>query len=143
MFINYSTLIPNTKFNEDIRLKREINYLRVKCSELSEQPYEATTVNSSSYISTFFKEELEEIYTEFSLYDEHEDDRTGLDELEKFIKWHSKQLESKRIPKRKSCEHYYPRTKEKEKRGDLFGSTSLRLRDSTEKASSVYSIEHT
>lgn len=83
-------------------MKREINYLRVKNSPFSEQPYEATTINASSYISKYFKQEIEDIYKEFNISYEESEERKEIKEVEEFLKQHCKHLESKRISNRKS-----------------------------------------
>lgn len=66
MFINHTTIIPNNKFNEDPKIKRRVNYLRAKSTPFSKQVYEATTINSASYINRYFNRDIESIYKTFA-----------------------------------------------------------------------------
>lgn len=55
MFINYTSILPATRFEEDWTIRRKTNYLRTKNNPFFKQVYEATTINENSYINRYFK----------------------------------------------------------------------------------------
>ena len=66
MFINYTSVIISNKFNEDSRIKRDANFLRTKYTPFSKQVYEATSINSESYINRYFGNDFRSIYKQYT-----------------------------------------------------------------------------
>lgn len=58
LFLHYTTIIPKNSRTESGQPKKKIDMLRMKSSPLSQQVYEATSINPDSYLIRYFNDDL-------------------------------------------------------------------------------------